>query len=194
LRRRGAGEDVRLLPQPPEDARAALDDGAYFQPQPSTQDAFEWRTGAEQTVRALVLELHQVAHAEIAGAVLEVCLGDPVGGHLVRRDIDAPVLGVILVQVLVKVDQLQRRTDCIGTGEIPGAGRVLQVQKEAADRVGRAPAVGHHLAEVRVPGLFQILDEGIGEIDQRFAGEFEAPGGVGKCPPLGLRLPGRVSQ
>ena len=61
----------------------------------------------------------------------------------------------------------------------------VQVQQQAADRVGRAPAVVEHLGPIRVARLHDVLAEGVEQVESSGT----ADGGGRSSPPAARRPP-----
>jgi hypothetical protein len=95
--------------------------------------------------------------------------------HVVLGEINA-ILAEIYFDILPEIYELQRRTDGVRAREVGRAGLAVQVQHQPPDGIGRAAAVIHELAEVRVARLDDVLREGVeqivkGLVRQRVSGD-----------------------
>ena len=82
--------------------------------------------------------------------------------QLVLRQVDAPVrpLAEIDADILPVIDELQGRTDRVGTAQVLRRGGAEQMQQQPPDRVGRAAAVVQQFGVVGVAVLDRVLREG----------------------------------
>jgi hypothetical protein len=134
--------------------------------------------GADQAPRGLA----GLQGRELAGRVVD---GDAVRGAIGQRQIEAPARDVHR-QVLPEVDELQRGADGVAFGQGRGCAHAVQVQQQAAHRVGRAPAVVQQRGLVGVGGAgvghAHVLLEGGEQIEQRRLGQLERPHLGGQRP------------
>ncbi len=146
-----------------QDAFATGDDGTHLEADATGQRQTQWGAGLQQVAGALDLELHEQAPGAVAAAFGDLAFVDAVFAHLVLREVDA-VFFVIDRHVLQEIDDLQRGTDGIRHADVARRSLAVEVQQQAADRIGRAAAIIHDFAEIGVAGLGHVLAEGVEQV------------------------------
>jgi hypothetical protein len=174
-----------------EDAQAAGDDGADFQAHASGQVPAQRGAGVHQGARAVDLEAQQGLEGAARVAVEDVPVVDTEAEHVVLRQVDPSrrALGGVDADILPVVDELQRRTDRIRTGEVLRARMAEQVQQQASHGIGRAAAVVHQFGKVLIAVLGDVLHEGIEQVAEQL--QRQAISGDHRAQSLEHRMPGR---
>ena len=91
---------------------------------------------------------------------------DPVARHVVLRQVDTP-LGVIELDVLPEVDELQRRADRVGLPDISLSRSFEKVQQKTSDRIRRAATVMRKLCEIGIALLRDVLAERLEQVFEK---------------------------
>ncbi|CAM2138178.1 hypothetical protein PT2222_100157 [Paraburkholderia tropica] len=162
-----------------EHAQAAVHHAAQFQPEAPRHAQRERRAAEHQRARFVHLMAHQRAPRVVHDARGDLRLGDVETLALGLRQVHAAALPVG-GHVLQERDELQRRADRIGVGEIRGRGLVDQLQHQVPDRIRRAVAEVEQREAVGVTRGVDVLIERRHEIVERLQRQTAAAHHVGE--------------
>ncbi len=112
------------------------------------------------------LETNQRSQLGRTGRRGEVVLGAADVLQARDRQID-PAARVVLGHVLEVLDDLQRGADPLGEPDVVRRGLPQKVKNQAAERVGREPAILQELIEERDPQIEPIASVGLDQVVQR---------------------------
>ena len=167
-----------LSSQTPGQDRGELDDRGGFHRQPGAAQLGRQRPRlGDQVLNPVQATIQHPSHGGIAARPVEHGHVQPFRLQPVQRHIDPVQVAVVVLHVLQMVDHLQRAAQRVRRR--PAAALLaMQVEQEAADRVGGELAIAEQILPIGVAELGCILLEGRDQIEAmafRHAGLGHAP-------------------